>query len=95
MWRYKDSTNESGVTLDEYENKAKKQDDLILALFRKFPLVPMTPPEVNVLLGTNSHMLLTSVRRSLNSLTNLGYLERLDSKRKGIYGRMNYQWKLK
>jgi hypothetical protein len=95
MWRFKDNMNTPIDTLDEYEAKAHGQDDKILALFRKFPDVAMTPPEVKTLLGVNDTTLLTSVRRSLNTLANLKFLEVLPEKRKGIYNRPNYQYKLR
>jgi hypothetical protein len=92
---YHNTTNESGEQVDMFENKANKQEVIIMELFRRhhkltasgcFQLYPdRTIP-------------LTSIRRGISNLTRQGKLLKLDGenpeKRMGIYGRMEYVYEI-
>ena len=79
---YYNTTNEQGKTLETYLHKSSSQDEKIKALFKdgKHKLgASMILPMFNCPI--------TSIRRSLNTLMNDGYIEKLDYKLIGLYGR--------
>ena len=91
---YYNTTNEKGEKLAEYKEKAMTQDEIILDWFsytskRQQGLTPS-----NVQRYALSNAPLTSVRRSMNTLTKQGKLMKTDVKREGIYGRLEHVWKL-
>lgn len=82
-----------GNELRESLIRADKQDQNILEWFRYYHALEFTPCEVwNVFKDT---MLLTSVRRSITTLTNNGLLIKTGNKKKGIYGKTTNTWKVK
>lgn len=88
---FHNTTNESGTDLKEAIDKCTQQDNEVLAFFRSKQGKSLTPFEVHK--GCLQNAPITSVRRSINTLTGMGYLEKTDEKRKGEFGRMNYTWK--
>ena len=88
------TTGEKGIVLDKAHKDAKKQDERILAFFKKHGRLRLfTPWDVQVHLGEDT--LITSIRRSINTLTKQGHLVKTHLKVKGPYGRPSYCWKLK
>ena len=73
-----------------------EQDAQVLAIFAKHP-DPLTPSQVWAMgpKGANGHpvWLLTSVRRSITTLTKCQQLEKLDTQQLGLYRRPEFQWK--
>ena len=80
--------------LERNQDRALSQTELILKLFTEYPTSDFTPFDVCFRLGNK--ILITSIRRSLSVLTDLGDLERLgkDRRRKGLHGELNYCWRL-
>ena len=74
--------------LEKAHEQTGKQDDLILKFFHEHRDM-LTPCE------TWEHFQqypLTSVRRSITTLTKKGFLLKTPFKRKGLYGKKNYCW---
>ena len=89
---YYNTTNLSGTELKMRIIKAGSQDDRILSFFRNGKA--WTPCEVHArIFGNNTPI--TSVRRSINTLTNEGYLTKLEDKKVGIFGDKVHLWKIK
>ena len=82
----------TGNELEKAQLKAGTQDYEILALF-KLKGSDLTPSEV---LNAYHHwnVPLTSVRRAINTLTALGYLEKTKTLRMGMYGKPEHAWRL-
>ena len=72
--------------------KAQKQEEKILAVFKCARAKLITPPEVYTALGERYPI--TSIRRAITNLTNAGLLEKTDKKKEGLYGKVNYCWRL-
>ena len=94
---YYNTTQEQGSRLYRSWTKTAKQDDLILLVFARNKKSILTPFEVlNILNEDFDRMFpITSVRRSINTLTKIEALEKTSIKRKGDYGKSNYCWKYK
>lgn len=94
---YYNTTNEQGNTLKKSHKKSMKQQDMALAVFQKHPNVKMTP--VDIANGVRHYFgkkyPITSIRRCISDLTKDGRIEKTATKREGMYGKMNYTWKLK
>ena len=89
------TTGEKGELLAHYLKTAKGQDKTILTLFLKNAELKLTPFEVQAKLALRSYNYpITSIRRSINTLTREGFLTMLDEKRVGRYGRPNHLWKV-
>jgi hypothetical protein len=87
--------NEPPHLLRESIANAKKQEEMVLALFKAHPLLDFTPPEVmHIMSGMGKNCPLTSWRRAITNLEAGGDLEKR-GQRAGIYGKMNNAWKLK
>ncbi len=93
MDNYYNTTRVKGKQLAEYEGKAATQDDRILSYFRRHKDKQFTPSQVQSALVMNCP--LTSVRRSMSTLTERGLLEKTDTQRQGPYGRPEYCWRLR
>ena len=76
--------------LGQYEKQAQKQDEIILALFKKHRFQDFTPVQIHMMIGQKWP--LTSVRRAITNLTKAGKLVITDNKRPGLYGRENNTW---
>lgn len=80
------------------EERAKTGDAIVLALFSLNPNAEMTPREVfNLITHQGFNYELTSVRRSINTLTKSGLLEKMgrDKQKLESKGVVNFTWKLK
>lgn len=74
---------------------ASKQDELVLAVFRANPGRLLRPSQVHAIgqqLG--SRWLLTSVRRSISTLTAATVLVKTDHLDAGPHGKPEYRWRL-
>jgi hypothetical protein len=88
---YYNTTQENQAQLTIYDDMAKKQEDVILNIYRK--RIPMSPSIVH---GITTHLghewPLTSVRRAITNLTKQGMLSRTEEKQVGIYNRPEFKW---
>lgn len=84
-----------GVALKEAQRATETQDERILRFFREFSRNAWTPWEVQRLVYSGSQTPITSIRRSINTLTEDGKLIKTGEKRQGPYGKPSYAWRLK
>jgi hypothetical protein len=95
---YHNTNKLTGAEHIEAEETAKRQEENTMALYREFRI--LSPSECWKLykLRYNDKVLLTSIRRAITNLTVhriLGNrLIRTKVKRKGIYGKTEFLWKL-
>ena len=93
-----------GEGLEKAKDTAKKQQDMIMELFRENPLLNFTPIEVWDVINEERDsdmdtwgqpVLLTSVRRAISNLTKAGRLFKCDRSitREGRYGKPNRTWR--
>ena len=91
---FHNSTNESGIKLQGYEQQAETQDQKVASFFELNPGEIWTPWEIQSVVfkpGTP----ITSVRRSMNTLARAGILDKTEHlKETGSYGRRSYCWRL-
>lgn len=77
---------------------AGAQDELVLAIYRTgltMGQTLLTPSQVHAVGRKRGHTwLLTSVRRSIATLTQAGVLIKTDTHRGGPYGRPEYCWRI-
>jgi hypothetical protein len=86
------TSNLTAGALKDACSKARHQDVLVLSILRG-ARGPMTPSEVwRAAREAGSDMLLTSVRRSMNTLTRDCQLTKLGETREGPYGRPERLW---
>ena len=71
---------------------ATSQDAIILAHFNAHPDTPYSPSDIHTLLFTSATPI-TSIRRSMSSLTRAGHLIKLTGLVDGIYGRHEHVWR--
>ena len=92
---YYNTTHEQSKPLEVSWAKAAKQDVLILLVFARNKKSIFTPFEILKILFSefDRNLPITSIRRSINTLTNIGALEKTNIRRKGAYGKSNYCWK--
>lgn len=88
---YHNTNSEQGLVLERSQIRADTQEDQILQLFKRGG--EYTPDQVWQRLYMRSMTPITSVRRAITNLTNLGYLEKTDKQRKGMYGKQVYVWR--
>ena len=90
---YYNTTKESDISLKKSKRSAEKQDAQILEIFRSFDNNTMLNPWfIKEEMKTNPPI--TSVRRSINTLTKLGKLVKTELKVMGPLGRKCYCWRL-
>jgi Fe2+ or Zn2+ uptake regulation protein len=90
------TTSLAGPELKQREMRAGTQNRLILDIFKSLPDNSFTPFEILLMLPWEKfNTPITSIRRSITTLTNLGYLVKTAERRAGIYGDMNFTWRLK
>lgn len=90
---YFNTTHLSGEALVSARRDARKQDVLVLSIMRGC-VGEMTPSEVwRAGTEAGSDWLLTSVRRSINTLTRDGLLAKTDHYKAGPYGRPERLWR--
>lgn len=88
------TTNEQNQLLIEFTNKASAQDIIILDLFQDTNK-PLTAWEaLNLLEAKGQKILITSVRRSINTLVKHSQLINTGEKIVDIQGRPTYKFKL-
>ena len=92
MKTYHNTTGEKGSQLDLFVKINKKQDQEILDYFKIFN--QFQPSVCWSLFFKSFNVPLTSVRRSINTLTKAGYLIKTTEKKPGMYGRPEYVWKI-
>jgi Fe2+ or Zn2+ uptake regulation protein len=93
---YFNTTHEKGDQLKASRFKAGMQNAKILDMFTHYHYREFTPDEIWSYFDFNrSGWPLTSVRRAINTLTEEGFLEKLETKRMGMYGKLTHTWKLK
>ena len=90
---YYNTTHLSGSDLKQSVSTAITQDSIILNHFKNHPGTLFTPFDLLNLFDFNTPI--TSVRRSVTNLKKDGLLEKTAEKRMGVYGKLNYCWKLK
>ena len=92
---YHNTTKQKGEILENFKAKAQTQDDKILEYFRDRRGAKITPDAIWMSIFDTTSVPLTSIRRSINSLTNQGKLIKTDVQQQGMYGRPVYCWILK
>jgi hypothetical protein len=90
---YYNTTNLSGPDLKKAIDKAKTQDEKVLLIFKNTEKRHLSPSQVWVKFKNSPPI--TSIRRSINTLTKKGYLEKLDILVEGFYGRPEHVWRIK
>lgn len=93
--RYFNTTGMSGADLAEVLEQVSRQDRIVLQYFAR---VERTSPSRchQALISNNeidSSTPLTSIRRSITTLTARNFLKKTDEKTKGKYGRTEFVWK--
>ena len=97
------TTNETGQRLKEYKHKAKKQDTVVLELYKQS--LELTPSKVWIEYKRQTGEVLTpitSIRRSISNLTAAGKLVKQPKPadqatyeaQKSQHGRFEYSWRL-
>ncbi len=76
----------------EREVKASNQNDKILKLFEENPHADFTGADVWIHFG--QQWPITSVRRAISTLCKMDLLIKTETRRKGIFGELNYCYKL-
>lgn len=95
MTAYHNSTNLKHETLFRAEQKAKSQNIRILEFFEMFRTRNWTASEVWDSVGMKSEgSPLTSTRRAISNLIKQGKLIKTEMQTEGIYGRMEYVYRL-
>jgi len=84
----------AGSELKQAEEEAGSQNDQVLRIYQEHADQLLPPTEVHRLYA-NWNTPLSSIRRSITTLTKLGYLVKTSEMRPGWYGRDNHCWKLK
>lgn len=93
---YFNTTGETGETLKDYHVTATTQNEYVLELFKLHnKLSPSMAWRKYLLASGKANTPLTSIRRSISTLTNQGVLEQTEEKVKGSYGRNEFFWRLK
>jgi len=92
---YYNTTKETGPRLQGYQQQANTQDQKIASFFELNPGEIYTPWEVQSIVFGPPAPPITSVRRSMNTLTRAGVLDKTEHKKEaGDYGRRSYCWTL-
>jgi hypothetical protein len=90
---YYNTTNEKSLELEAARDDANKQDHRVLAVFSAHGIgSPLSPWTVKEIMNTNAPI--TSIRRSINTLTTKGRLVKTKTKVMGPYGRPCFCWRL-
>jgi hypothetical protein len=92
------TTHEQGNSLIQSEKKTQSQDELVMWLFKAFNNDGMTPSKVWTSLielrKIDRNTPLTSIRRSITTLTKDGRLSATERQEKGHYGKKEGIWQL-
>lgn len=81
------------LDLEKYARTAGTQNERVLALFEHYPRHAFAPSQVRQCVFGGS-VPITSVRRSINTLTADGKLEKLDELAPGPWGKPEHLWRL-
>lgn len=92
MTKFYNTIHQQGEDLVQSEKKAKSQNEMILAFFEKHPNEEFSPPQIQEALSLY-HTPITSIRRSITTLTKDGKLIKTENQVKGIYDKPNYKWR--
>lgn len=91
---YYDTTHLPEPDLFDAVTVAQDQDAAVLAIMQSCGR-PMSPSAVwKFGVDRNSRWILTSVRRSMTTLTKVGKLTKLPTKVRGLYNRAEFTWEL-
>ncbi len=88
--RFFNTTNETGATLATYRAKASSQDRRILAIMEDIGMA--SPSQVWAAMDRSCPI--TSVRRAMNTLTDMGKLEKTNQKMISPWKRGEHFWKI-
>lgn len=99
---YYNTTNETGTTLEQSTSKALTQDEYVLAYFKKYDNLGVTPERVlrhfrimEKLSESKWHNTpVTSIRRSFSNLKNQGLIQKTNLTIEGDFGKNVHVWKL-
>jgi len=91
---YHNTNQEHGEELQRSIRKANAQENLILALFLKYPNRELSPFQVHENIDELRTAPLTSIRRGITNLTKCGMLKKTNNQVKGDYGKKCNTWKL-
>lgn len=91
---YYNTTNLHNPELKECQEKAKTQDEIVLAFFQKYEGSNWSPDEVHRYLKL-PRVPLTSIRRAISNLEHSGRLVKTGNQRIGSFGRKTNCWKIK
>ena len=91
---YYNTTSESGEKLIKYRSKASKFENKVLSFFKKHPDIPMNWSDIMVNAFDNT-VSESSIKRSINTLFNLGDIVDTGKKKDSIWGRPSTLWRLK
>jgi len=91
---YYNTTNLDSDDLRTAKAKTMKQDDVILEIFEYHPEWSYTPGQVMHIASNNfgKRYPITSIRRSINTLTKAGKLHKTRELRNCIYGKKAHCW---
>jgi hypothetical protein len=90
---YYNTTNQGGKDLKEFKSKALNQNDKIIEFFSMNKRSSFSPSFIWTICF-NQSCPLTSVRRSISTLTKKGFLIKTKIQDKGIYGRPEFKWRI-
>lgn len=83
---------EYGDTIEKSYKNVEKQADRILYIMREINK-PLTPFEVSIIYDQRFIPVpITSIRRAMTDLTNMGKLMKTKDMKEGGYGKPNYKW---
>ena len=85
--------NLQGKELKERKMRVGSQNRIILDFFKAHPGILFTPFEVQRYTGL-IRTPITSIRRAMTCLTDLGYLVMTNKMKEGEYGEKNHTWRL-
>lgn len=90
------NTTHETEKLPEYQRQAATQNERVLRILTEAK-THLTPAEVwaKYCKYYNSKTPITSIRRSMSNLTKKEKLEMVYVKKIGLFGRPNYQWRIK
>jgi hypothetical protein len=94
MKSFYNTNKTTGTALKEARSKAKTQEERIYEFFREHKDKVFTPMEVQDKVFGNTAPI-TSIRRAISNLTEVGKLDKTDKTRLGYYGKNNYCWKFR
>ncbi len=94
---YYNTTKTTANKLKKFAKTNKRQDKLILELFKINPKLELSPFEVQTALKRLRllNAPITSIRRAMTDLTTQGNLTRTNTRKLGPYGRDSFCWKFK